>query len=220
MKIDIVNDRLNALMEMPEEMAKAAARLRPDLFYSILLGNPTLLQDSKALFHVDHNNDGTAAFDQAALKAAITRMALQQMNGVNLNVDPRFLIVASELAWDAAEFIKSATQIIAGSADRTRGTKNVLADLNLQVRSDGRISNGVTDPVTGTAHAGTATGWFLSADPRTARTIEIGYLAGSGRRPQLRSFNLDRGQWGIGWDIKMDIGAAAIGYRGLQKGDD
>jgi hypothetical protein len=33
----------------------------------------------------------------------------------------------------------------------------------------------------------------------------------------MRSFVLDKGQWGLGWDINLDIGAAFMDYRGWYK---
>ena len=84
--------------------------------------------------------------------------------------------------------------------------------------SDNRLGvAGVTDPSTGEAYAGLATNWFLVCSPNQGPTIEVGYLAGTNRRPQLRRFMLDRGQWGIGFDIDMDIGAKALDYFGVHK---
>ena len=71
---------------------------------------------------------------------------------------------------------------------------------------------GCTDPVTGTAYTGGAAYWYLAANQRTVKVV---YRRGTNRSPQLRSFQLDKGQWGIGWDINLDIGAKAIDYRGL-----
>jgi hypothetical protein len=33
--------------------------------------------------------------------------------------------------------------------------------------------------------------------------------------PQVRRFDLDRGQWGVGWDVSLDIGGAAVDYRSV-----
>ena len=94
------------------------------------------------------------------------------------------------------------------------GSTNVLARLGLRVNSDDRIGvAGVTDPVTDTAQAGTATNWFLASSG--ANTIEVGYV--SGRNPVLRQSVLAQGKWGLNFDIKHDIGAKALDYRGLHK---
>lgn len=214
---DIIDDLMNALVQIPEEMGLAARRLRPDLVYSILLGNPSM-RDGTALFHNNHGNNGTLALSKENLEIVTAKMWNQQENGVNLNVDPTHLIVNPDLSFTARELVRATQILVAGDADRTVANANALADLNLEVRQDGRLKNGVTDPDTGTTHAGSGTGWFV-AGARTRRTIEVGYLAGTGRVPQVRRFVLDRGQWGIGFDVKLDIGAKALDWRALQRGN-
>lgn len=214
---DIIDDSLGAIVTMPREMGLAAARLRPDLVYSLLLANAALIQDSIALFHASHANLGTTgtALSATTLQTAITNMAKQTEDGVTLNVAPAFLIVPQDLRFAAQILLTSAERII--SAD-SGGTYNPLKDMNITLRADNRIGvAGVTDPVTGTARVGTATNYFLAASPATGPTIEVGHLRGTNRQPVVRPFVLDRGQWGIGWDINYDIGAKALGYQGLYK---
>lgn len=215
---DIIDDRLGALMEMPAEMGTAARRLRPDMVYALLIRNPALAADSKAVFHTDHANTASDAFDAAKLKVGIAKMMLQQEDGVNLNLVPVYLITVPTLKWTASELISSA-EIRDTTASKERGTRNVLQDENLQLRVDSRLENGVTDPITGVAQTGAATKWFLAARNALNRTIRVAYLAGTGRRPMVRSFTLNQGQWGIGWDVKLDIGAAPMDYRGLYRGN-
>ena len=215
---DIIDDEIGAMSEFPQKFGATAARVRPDLVYSILLANGNL-SDGTALFDNTRGNNGAVAFASEALKTAVSRMRKMQYDGVNLNLSPEFLIVTTELEWVARELLNSAEILIAGDTDRDRGTRNVVRDIGLNLRVDGRLSNGVTDPNTGTAYAGSATGWYLAASPATARTIEVGYLAGTGRAPSIRSYPLAAGQWGLGWDIKLDIGAKALDFRGLQRGN-
>lgn len=214
---DIIDDRFNALMDMPSEMGMAAGRLRPDLVYAILLANDALDADSVALFHADHNNlDTSAGLAKATLVAAITAMGTQQQDGVNLGLFPQTILVPHALKFDAKELVRSQIVVATGTADLIVPNFNALVDEGLSVLADSRLDNGVTDPKTGTVHSGSATTWYMAA--RGGRhTIEVGFLRGSGRAPMLRSFVLDRGTYGIGWDIKHDIGAKALDYRGLHK---
>ena len=213
---DIIDDRLRALLEWPAELGLAAARLRPDLVYSLINGNGALGADSIALFHGSHSNLTTAALSAAALKAGMIAMAKQTDNSVNLNLMASWLIVPQDLLWTARELVHSAQINKVGDEEQTFGTKNVITEANLKIACDNRIgAAGITNPVTEAATTGSATNWYLSAGPR--RTIVVGYRSGTGRRPQLRSFQLKEGQWGIGWDVNMDIGAKALDYRGLHK---
>jgi hypothetical protein len=219
-EMDIIDDRFNALLDMPNEMGEAARRIRPDLVYSILMGNPDL-SDSVALFHAaTHGNlDTSSALASATLIAAITAMATQQEDGVNLGIFPKCLIVPQALKFTADVLIRSQETRpfnFDATSGATVGIYNPLANQGLTSIADSRLDNGVTDPSDGTAHTGSATTWFVAATGGR-HTIEVGYLRGTGRAPMLRSFVLTEGQWGLGWDVKMDVGAKALDYRGLHK---
>jgi hypothetical protein len=50
-----------------------------------------------------------------------------------------------------------------------------------------------------------------------AKTVEVGYRIGTGRAPRIRSSILREGsgQWGMSWDVNLDIGVAGLDFRGL-----
>jgi hypothetical protein len=221
---DIIDDNFSVLVDRPREMGNAARRLRPDLVYAILMSNPNHDVDAKAIFHADHNNLGTgggSALGSTSLQTAITAIATQ--TGVNaaaiLNLVAKHLVVPPALKYAAAVLLKSA-EVREGrgqSATVAQGTYNPLQDEGLSLRQEQRISSGFTDPSSGLAIAGSSTRWFLFGDPNACPTIEVGYLRGTGRQPMVRSFQLDRGQWGVGFDIKHDIGAKGIDYRNMYR---
>lgn len=217
---DFIDDSFNALMDAPQELGEAAAQLRPDMVYAILFANAALDQDSVALFHTaSHANLRTSATLAAAtLKTALTDMGIQQQDGRPLNLFGKYLIIPQTLLWTARQLTQSATLIGQGASAEPVGSANPLAEERLEIRADQRLDNGVTDPVDGTTYSGATGDWFLSATGGR-HTIEVGFRTGTGRSPQLRSFNLDRGQWGMGWDICHDIGAKALDYRGLHKSE-
>ena len=223
-EIDIINDRFGAIEQMsPMDMGLTAAQLRPNLVYAVILANGNLDVDDGALFNTTaittaggHANKGSGtALSAAQIQTNIAAMGKQRINGRPLNIRPRFLIVPPDLRWTADITLLSNERIIAASSG---GTYNPLKDLGIEMRYDDRFGvAGVTDPNTGTAYAGSATNWLLSARPgeEGAKTIEVGYRRGTGRAPQIRSFVLDKGQWGLGWDIKHDIGAKALDFRAM-----
>lgn len=224
---DIINDRFGALeSESPKDMGLTAAQLRPNLVYGIMLANAVLDVDGVALFdtntHANYAADASSAnaggpLGAGSMQAAIQAMGKQRINSRPLNIRPRFLIVPQDLKFTAGILLKSAERIISTSDG---GTYNPLKDLEINLVVDDRIGvAGVVDPTGPTARAGTAVNWFLAARPgeEGAKTIEVGYRRGTGRAPMIRSFVLDKGQWGMGWDINFDIGAKALDYRGLYK---
>lgn len=215
---DMIDDDQGALQEKLPDMIDEMLRIRPELVYSKLLANPTLAQDSIALFHASHGNLGTgagSAMANAGLRDGLTAMGKQTENGVPLNLNAVYLIVPWDIKWDSKQLASSAI-LFPGSATATNGTSNPIFDENIIVRSDQRIGvAGVTDPSTGTAYPGTATNWFLAAQSR--RGIVVGYLQGTGRRPQLQTYTLDKGQWGMGFALNFDIGVCVRGYQPLYK---
>lgn len=215
---DMIDDSMNALSDVPRKHAQAAARLRPDLVYAILLANPTLTATARALFNTTDGNLGSSsALASATLRTAIQTMMATRENSVNLNLVPTHLVVPTDLFMLANELVTSQTIIIAGTAGSVteRGTRNVISDLNLTVVSDARLTNGVTDPASATAYSGSASTWYLAST--LAHTIEVAYRRGTGRMPMVRSFVLDKGKWGMGWDVNLDIGAKALDWKGLRK---
>lgn len=216
---DIINDSFGAInTESPRDMGAAARQLRPDLVYAILLSNDALNADSTALFHTNHANTGTAVLASAGLRTGLAAMMAHRIEGRPLNIRGRYLIVPPDLYFTALELVSSA-EIRETTANTTRGTRNVIADMDLAVRSDARINaTGVVDPADGSSQTGSATNWFIAARPGEGgtRTIEVGYLRGRGRAPRVTSF-MHQNKLMMEWTVTMDIGAKAIDFRGLYR---
>jgi hypothetical protein len=225
---DIIDDHFQALKDMPDEMALACGRLRPDLVYSILLANGTLGATGVALFSASQpagitggaaqsNLATSAALSASTLQSAIAALMAFRENGVGVNQPATHLIVPPALRGTAYNLLES-QNIAAGAGTTNAGELNPIASIQrddgrIEVVTDHRLVNGVIDPNTGTAYSGSATTWRLASNKLP--TIEVAYLRGSGRAPQVRQFILDRGQWGMGWDINLDIGAKALEWRGF-----
>jgi len=219
---DIIDDRLGAILRMPMEMGEAARQLRPDMVYSVMLQNPTMVSDSGAVFNSTavttsggHANLGTGALSATTLKAGISAMVKQRLNrttkdpGKQLNIRPRFLIVPAALEWTARELTASEflMKLFADSSDPHYSQLNLIARDGLIPVIDDRVGAiGVLDPRTGSSRTGTDTNWFLTQGGR--RGLRVAYRRGTNRQPAMRSFALTEGQWGLGWDINMDLGVA------------
>ncbi len=228
---DIIDDSFNALKDIPTEMALACGRMRPDLCYSILLANGTLTSTGAALFSASQpvGITGGSAQSNLATGAALAAQTLQNAmaamfnfreNGVGLSLYPTHLLVPMVLAGTAFNLLQGQNIAVTGSTDTLRGDINPLAALQakhgkIEVVSDHRLTNGVVDPVTGTAYSGSATTWRMISNK--APTIEVAYLRGS-KTPSVRQYELTEGQWGIGWDVKFDLGAKALEWRSFYEG--
>lgn len=220
-EMDLINDRFGAIQaRAPMELGADAARLRPDLVYSMLLSNPTLATDNTAVFHNDHGNlltTATYAMGKTALEAGLKAMAEQRMtrgkNKIPLNLRGRWVLVPTGLGHFTRELLGSTTLLISGDTDRTIGNLNALANDNLVVVEESRLNvTGCWNPATGAMVAGSATAWYLASDQR--RSLVVAYLRGTGRRPRLRTtVHSSNGLYGMQWDVEHSIGTKFLGYR-------
>lgn len=218
---DIIDDAFGALaVESPRDMGNSARQLRQNMVYALVLANPTLAGPNRAVFVGD--NLLNTALSSTAIAAARLAMAKLRERDRPLQITPRYLVCCQDLwktAWDAI----SNEVALAVDGATVSATANAVQRLQLQLVTDDRLgAAGVTDPVTGTAYTGAATRWYVFGRPgeNGCKTIIVGYRRGTGRAPQLRNYQLNQGQWGIGWDINMDIGAKWLDYRGAVFGND
>lgn len=213
---DIIDDSMNSLANTPAEMALKAARLRPDLVYSILLGNPLLNATGRQLFNAtEDNTQSSVALNSGNLRTQISKMMLVRENAVNLNLMPTHLIVPPSLLFTARELLNSSQIVIAGTAGTVteRGNANVLSGIGLTIVSDARLENGCVNPDSGANNSGSATTYYLAST--MANTIMVGYRGS--RVPTVRTYTYEKGKYGIGYDIMLDIGAKAMDWRGMRR---
>jgi hypothetical protein len=169
-----------------------------------LSGNPTLNQDSVALFHSSRSNLITsgAVPSVATINAGYTWMATRtDPAGNTLNIRPKFLIVPMALEMTSS-VLTTATYDPAGTA----GTLSPNPWNNrLTVVSDPRLD------------AFNAAGWFLLADGMQHPTVEVVFLDGN-QAPYLEeqsTFTVD----GAAYKVRLDVVALATDFRGAYYND-
>ena len=216
----IINDDLGAFMKFPTSMGNRAARLIDQLFFLRLLSNPTQ-GDNKKLFHSGHKNLLTGAdsyLHHESLSLAITLFLNQtDADGQPISVEPRFLLVPTNLKHDAIQLTRG-TQLIISGGDATEGASptlmpalNVLADENLIVISSPYLTN--------TKYPGNSiTAWYLFGDPAQVDTFEVGYLKGK-RTPTIERGNTDFNTLGMWFRVYFDLGIREQDWRGMVKSD-
>lgn len=97
----IVNDRAGVFVKVGQMLAISAAAKQSDLLFDVLASNLNMGDGDPWLSETAGNRSGTpAALDAASLGAAIAGLRAQTVNGLKLNLAPRYLIVepAEELA--------------------------------------------------------------------------------------------------------------------------
>lgn len=190
----LVNDDLNAFGEFATTAGRAAAETEAEILVGLLTGNP-VMDDGKALFHVDHGNlAGTgAAISVDTLSAA--RLAMRKQTGINkkpINAAPKFLLVGPDLETKAEQVL---AQLAAATVD----------DVN---PFSGRLSLAVDPRLPANA-------WYVFADPASIPVLEYAYLS-SAQGPQIASregFDV----LGMEFRVVLDFGAGATDWRGAYR---
>jgi hypothetical protein len=191
------------IRDLPANIGKSAGAVREDVVYLALLSNP-VMADGNALFSEAHGNALTLALDKTSLGAAIAKLETQNENGLAIDAKARYLIVPPALKATAGGILRDLGLDVGPAA--------------IEIRSNQRISDGVTDPQTGEAFSGSPTAWFLAASAEQTPIIEIGCIDSS-LTPRILQEVYDQGQWGVGWLVNLDAGARAIGWRGIVRGN-
>ena len=208
----ILNDDLGAFLKVPTAMGNRAARLIDQLFFARLLANPAQ-SDGQNLFSAAHGNlltGSTSALGVDSLQAAVKAFLDQtDADGQPISIEPRYLLVPTELKFKAIELTKGAVFIATGDTDTLRPALNSLADENLQVVSSPYLANA--------AYAGSSnTAWYLFGDPSQTDTFEIGYLKGK-RTPTIEKGDTDFNTLGMWFRVYFDLGVREQGFRGKVK---
>lgn len=198
----IINDDLSALTRIPQITGTAYANFESDTVWGVVTTNAAMVSDSVALFHASHSNltsGGSSALADTSIDTLRKKMRLQTApKGTVMNLIPSYLVVPAALEGAALRLIRPANL---AATDYTK----VVPDY---VRS-------LTPVIEPRLDAASATAWYLFADTGTIDGIEYCYLQGNeGVFSESRmGFDVD----GVELKTRLDFGAAAVEYRGMQK---
>lgn len=198
----IINDSFGVTGQLPSQVGAAARQIPNDLAFAILLSNPTL-SDSQALFLANVNMISDD-LDGDGVAAARALMRNQKIGNTRI-------VVTEELLLHGPGKYKAVREAI--NAAVVGGTNNVMQGVARPVE-DTAIDLGVTDPSTDpeTVVAGLPGSVFLFGRPHSP--LVVAFRSGTNRGPVSRSGQLPLGEFGLVYDIVIDVGAAATGRRG------
>lgn len=165
------NDDLGAFGQFSTLFGESSRRLPDDALVTLLAANskagPTM-SDSKALFHADHNNLGSAAaLGYASAWAGWKAMRSQKGFGPNtapINVVPQVLLVPTAL-YDVALDLE--TQEYAPTGDANDPNKRNTLRGRFTAKDSPRIDDSID-----------ATSWWWFASPSTHPAFEVRFLDG------------------------------------------
>ena len=193
----LVNDGLGALADLAGMAGRRVADLENSLVYAQLAlnsGSGPTLRDGSAMATTVRGNKASsgAAIDAAAI--ALARVAMRgvtSVDGLKLNVMPKFLVCGPAKEHQALQVVAAATMPAQDSnTNPYKGTMDVIADANISGNN-----------------------WYLFADPRVVPTLIWGYLE-MYRGPQFEiqdSWAID----GIEARVLLYFGTGAVDWRGI-----
>jgi hypothetical protein len=188
----LINDDLGAFRDWGATAGRMAAETEANLLLNLLLSNPTMNEDSTALFHSDHGNLASgSALEIAALDAA--RKAMRGMKALDgktpINATPRYLLVGPELETTAEQILASIYAATVADANPFTGRLTLLVEPRI-----------------------TDSSFYIFADPAVLPVLEYSYLS-SAQGPQMAS----REGWdvlGMEFRVVLDFGCGAVDWRG------
>lgn len=188
----LINDDLGAFRDWGQTAGRMAAETEANLLITLLLSNPTMNEDSKALFHADHGNLGAgAAVDVSPLDLA--RRAMRGMKALDgetpINATPKYLLVGPDLETEAERVLASIYAASVSDVNPFTGKLTLLVEPRI-----------------------TDASWYVFADPAVLPVLEYAYLS-SAQGPQMAS----REGWdvlGMEFRVVLDFGCGAVDWRG------
>ena len=193
---DLINDDLGALTAVPQRIGRGGALKLNDIFWASF-------QDDSAFFTTGRaNKKATAgALSLANLKAIATMFRkLKDPDGNPVAVEPRVLLVPSDIELAAAEIMGSALLVGGSSA---APNVNVLA---------GRYQ------VVSTSYLSSAEDYYLLASPADMPVMEVAFLNGV-QSPVVETAEADFNTLGVQMRGYFDFGVARAEYLAGVKAD-
>ena len=192
----IINDDLDALSRIPQMIGRGMSLFESNQMWALLTSNPTMGEDSKVLFHADHDNSGTGAIGVDALSDA--RFALRNQSdlaGNRVNLGAKYLVIPTALETAAEQFLAPFTPAQIGSVNPFSGKLQIIAEPRLDDAS--------------------SSVYYVTADPSQVDMLVYGYLEGEAG-PQVTTLD-ERDPDGTTILARLDFGASVLNHRGFYK---
>lgn len=201
-----INDDIGFLANMPAQYARRAKRKINRQVYELIYDNPAVF-DGAALFDAAHRNliaTGSAP-SISVLEQMIQLMGRQtDQFGESIMVEPAKIIVPVGLGMRVSQLLGTAEIDVEGIGSHTVNVLNSQYRNKIQVVEEGTLN---------ALAGGNACPWFMAADPRMVKGVQVDYLNGVTTPTFRRSEKA--GYLGFLWDIWLDWGISAVDFRGL-----
>jgi len=202
-RVMMINDDLNAFLRIPALLGRQAALAKEKAAFTLIMDNTGSFFSTT---HLNYTQATTSALSIDALTAAVTLF----MNQVDENGDPiltlpKYLLVPNALKVTAEVLYKETKVNETTTANKAKPNANPHAGSYTPVASPYLSNTTFND-------AGSATGWYLFADPQDVAALEVAYLKGK-RVPTIERGELDFTKLGAAFRGYFDFGVNFSDYR-------
>jgi phage major head subunit gpT-like protein len=206
----IIDDDLGAFAEIPKGIGGGAGEAISDAVWQLILHNP-LQKDGKAFFSKEHRNivsSAKAKLDIEGLTAAELAFSEQERaKGRPLGIPASILLVPSALKVAAEMLMKSLTVQVTTKENQPQPADNPHA---------GKFEVVSTPYLSTPSWSGSASDWYLLADPKRLAAFEVAFLGGKDR-PTVERADADFDRLGIQFRGYIDFGVKEQDHRGALK---
>ena len=197
----LINDDLGNFSNLLSTFGRMAKTTANGIAYDILQHKGDYskykMADGKSYYDSSRNNTGDDDLSSEALsKGRLAMASHKSIDGKTpLNIVPKFLVVPPALEVTAKEILHATSKLGADNVNVPNVNENAYTlVIDPEIKSD--------------------TAWYLLAD---YRTFKMGFLAGSGRSPQVKMID-DGGLVRTTFEGIFDLGVMCEDYRGLYRG--
>lgn len=198
---NFINDSMGALGQTPVKLGQSVRALIADLVMAQLLSTANLA-DGRARFNTTDGNlvasGGLATV--AGLGTMEKMLRAVKVGDRRITLGPTVVVCGLTLG-PTFRVLQGTSQLV--TADNPfAGTFETVEDTAIDI--------GVNDPSTDpeTAIAARPNSYFGLT--RDGNAIKVAFRAGTNRGPITRTKVLDGGEWGMAWDVYVDVGAAFL----------
>lgn len=195
----VINDFYGVIGQLPGELGKTCRQMINDLAFAQVLRTDNLDDGSPRYDAALGNSMDHAAIDEDMWDKAGTLLLAKKQGNRRINLEQGAVLAGVGKSPKVRKWMNS--QTINDADNPHRGTYDVITDTAVDL--------GVMDPQDDDLDvAGTPNNLYLFTGSDTRRSITVAFRRGTNRGPVVRNYMLTQGEWGIGWDVFMDMGAA------------
>jgi hypothetical protein len=194
----IINDSFGVTGMLPRELGETCQQMPIDLAFAQVLRTDNLADGRQRYNVTDGNTISVATLTEAALTSLGVALKAKKVGDRRIVVNGSALVAGVTQAPNVRKLMN--TQQTDSGVNPHYGSYGVVEDTAIDL--------GVDDPAQNDAViAGTPNNVYAFAGG-SKRSVAVAFRRGTNMGPVTRSGMLTEGEWGMYWDVFMDVGAA------------